>query len=141
MLVQSWKEQALDATLHFQSADFGKQLFVWVAAGGAGLDNLHVAVPLGAIPPVTTLVSSGPADNGAAVAQRLCAPLPARTLAARCQQCSLAVQPGSSSMLAAGLLCAQRWLTVNPFVAKKLGKSAVVSWNIPADAGMLQVWC
>ena len=72
MQLVSWSEAALDSHLHFQICDFGKQYYIWVAADSTNFGNLHVAVPTpGAVPPAATLVSSGPLNNGSAVAQRL----------------------------------------------------------------------
>lgn len=42
--VHCFAEDAPDATLHFQIIDLGQQLFVWVAVGGAKLQNLFLAI-------------------------------------------------------------------------------------------------
>jgi hypothetical protein len=69
-----WTEQALEVQLQFQVVDFGKQLFVWVSAGGARLDNLHMSVPSSEpAPPVSALISTGPNNLGGSIAQRLSA--------------------------------------------------------------------
>lgn len=69
-----WTEQAPEVQLHFQVVDFGRQLFVWVSAGGSSLDNLHMTVPsTEPAPPVSTLISTGPNNLGGQVAQRLSA--------------------------------------------------------------------
>jgi len=42
--VHCFSEQAPDATIQFQIIDLGLQLYIWVAVGGAKLQNLYLAI-------------------------------------------------------------------------------------------------
>lgn len=42
--VHCFTEQAPDATIHFQIIDLGLQLYIWVAVGGAKLQNMYLAI-------------------------------------------------------------------------------------------------
>lgn len=42
--MRCFTEVAPDATIHFQILDLGQQLYVWVAVGGAKLQNLYLAI-------------------------------------------------------------------------------------------------
>jgi hypothetical protein len=42
--IHCFSEQAPDATLHFQIIDLGLQLYIWVAVGGAKLQNMYLAI-------------------------------------------------------------------------------------------------
>lgn len=42
--IHCFTEQAPDATIHFQIIDLGLQLYIWVAVGGAKLQNMYLAI-------------------------------------------------------------------------------------------------
>lgn len=42
--MRCFTEDAPDATMHFQIMDLGQQIFVWVAVGGAKLQNMYLAI-------------------------------------------------------------------------------------------------
>lgn len=42
--IHCFTEQAPDATIHFQLIDLGLQLYIWVAVGGAKLQNMYLAI-------------------------------------------------------------------------------------------------
>jgi hypothetical protein len=42
--IHCFTEQAPDATIHFQIMDLGLQLYIWVAVGGAKLQNMYLAI-------------------------------------------------------------------------------------------------
>lgn len=42
--IHCFTEQAPDATLHLQIIDLGLQLYIWVAVGGAKLQNMYLAI-------------------------------------------------------------------------------------------------
>eukprot|EP00195_Chlamydomonas_chlamydogama_P006140 CAMPEP_0202890320 /NCGR_PEP_ID=MMETSP1392-20130828/772_1 /ASSEMBLY_ACC=CAM_ASM_000868 /TAXON_ID=225041 /ORGANISM="Chlamydomonas chlamydogama, Strain SAG 11-48b" /LENGTH=158 /DNA_ID=CAMNT_0049573869 /DNA_START=48 /DNA_END=523 /DNA_ORIENTATION=+ len=66
-------EETQEAVLYFQIMDLGRQLYVWVATGGAKWNNLHLAFPskTDPVPPVATLVPSAAAADGQSLARRL----------------------------------------------------------------------
>lgn len=42
--VHCFTEQAPDAVIHFQIMDLGQQLYIWIAVGGAKLQNMYLAI-------------------------------------------------------------------------------------------------
>jgi hypothetical protein len=42
--VHCFTEQAPDATIQFQIIDLGLQVYIWVAVGGAKLQNMYLAI-------------------------------------------------------------------------------------------------
>jgi hypothetical protein len=42
--IHCFTEQAPDAAIHFQIIDLGLQLYIWVAVGGAKLQNMYLAI-------------------------------------------------------------------------------------------------
>ena len=39
-----FSEETPDATIYFQIVDLGRQLFIWIGAGGAKMNNLFMAI-------------------------------------------------------------------------------------------------
>lgn len=71
--IHCFSEQAPDATLHFQIIDLGLQLYIWVAVGGAKLQNMYLAIQSkqNPVPSVATLLPDATSSAASSMAQRL----------------------------------------------------------------------
>ncbi|KAG1671134.1 hypothetical protein FOA52_005386 [Chlamydomonas sp. UWO 241] len=71
--VFSMESEAMEATLHFQILDLGRQYYIWISASGPKMANLYLAIqtPADPKPSVASLIPGPAGGAGESLAQRL----------------------------------------------------------------------